>query len=166
MPTTLRSSLLALSEVLEAILLLHFSHLLYLLHPSRTFQGIHKRAVAAGLRPTSCRAFDRRPLSRIAQGASERVRWPPLAPAALKNPLPQSYIHYTYSLFVVEASFRYMCFQTGSESIAKKAGANRPRGSHARPRPSERLAEHGWKPHRVVLAQQKHITGLNLLVYA
>ena len=31
---------------------------------------------------------------------------------------------------------------------------------------SERLAEYGWKPHRKFVAQQTHITGLNLLGYA
>ena len=30
----------------------------------------------------------------------------------------------------------------------------------------ERLAEYGWKPHRVFLGQQKPITRLNFLVYA
>ena len=31
---------------------------------------------------------------------------------------------------------------------------------------AERLAEHGWKPHRVFLGSKKLITGLDILVYA
>ena len=35
-----------------------------------------------------------------------------------------------------------------------------------RPSVSERLAEDGWKPHRVVLGSTKPVVGLNLQVYA